>query len=67
MQSSTYLPELLTRILPTNPLQDLRTARMLIHKSIHLVNAIVDYNVQALVDIFVLRDLLRCERIGHGS
>lgn len=61
----TYLPELLTRILSTYPLQDLRATGMLFHKAVQLVYILVDNNVQPLLNCVVLGDLLRCELLGH--
>ena len=63
--SSTYLPELLTRVLPAHPLQDLRAARVLLYKAVQLVHILVYNYVQSLLDCVVLRDLLRCELLGH--
>ena len=64
-EASTYLPELLARILSTHPLQDLRATRVLFYKAIQLVYILVDNNVEALLDCVVLGDLLRCELLGH--
>jgi hypothetical protein len=61
----TYLPELLARILASHPLQDLRASGVLLHKRVHLVYIVVDYNVQPFLNRRVLGDLLCCEGFGH--
>lgn len=63
--SSTYLPELLARVLSTHPLQYLCTAGVLVDEALERVYAAVDDDVEALVDVLVIGDLLRGEGLGH--
>ena len=65
MCMSSYLPELLTRVLPTHSLEDLRAAGMLVYKCVHLVYVAVDDDVQPVLDRVVLGDLLCGEGFGH--
>ena len=59
------LPELLAGILSSDTLQDLCATWVLVYKCVHLVNIVVDDDVEALLDCVVLGDLLRCEGFGH--
>ena len=62
---STYLPELLASILASHSLQDLRSTRVFIHETSHLVNIVVDDNVQALLDATGFLHLVGCELLRH--
>ena len=62
---STYLPELLAGILASHPLQDLRSTRVFIHETSHLVNIVVDNNVQSFLDATGFLHLVGCELFRH--
>jgi hypothetical protein len=64
-ESPTYLPKLLTRILSSNPLQDLGATWMLLYKAVHFIHVPIHYYVQSLLDCVVFGDLLRGEGFGH--
>jgi hypothetical protein len=63
----TYLPELLARILSTNPLQYFCTTRVFFREGIHLVYVVVDYDIKTVVNSVVFRDLLGGEGLRHGD
>lgn len=63
----TYLPKLLTSILTTDALQNLRATGVLVHEAVHLVDAVVDDDVQALVDGAVLLDVVGGELLRHAG
>ena len=62
-----YLPELLGCVLAADALQDLGSAWVLVDKAAHLVDAIVDDDVQPLLHRVVLRHLLLADCLGHGG
>lgn len=61
MRNITYLPKLLAGILAAHSLEDLRAAGVLVDPGTHFVDAVVDDDVEARVDILVRRDLFCCE------
>jgi hypothetical protein len=62
---STHLPELLAGVLAAYSLQDLGSARVLFHESVHLVYVVVDDDVQALVETSSLFNIVGGELLRH--
>ena len=60
-----YLPKLLRSILASNALQNLGSARVLIHEVGHVVDVGVDDDVEALVGAVVGGDVCGGEGFGH--
>lgn len=60
-----HLPELLASILSADSLQYLRSTWVLVYKATHLIYAIVDDDVETLLDCVVLGDFFRCEALRH--
>lgn len=61
------LPELLGGILPRDPLENLRSTGMVVDELGHVVDVVVDDDVQALFGGFVGGDLRGGEGLGHDG
>ena len=59
----THFPELLARVLAADALQDLGSTRVLVDELGDIVHAVVDDNVETLLDRVVLGDLVLGNRL----
>jgi hypothetical protein len=60
-----YLPKLLRSVFSCDPLQNFCSSRMLIHKVGHVVNVLVDDDIETVVGVVVCSDVGGSEGLRH--